>query len=73
MDVRLASDQTAEQIREAGESPVVQLPYTSPSWMLMQYLSCGDAVLLCPADGGIIAGRVEDIDEDRYTVTVELN
>jgi hypothetical protein len=71
-DVRLATNQAAEEI-ERGEAPVVQLPYTRSSWTLMNYLSCGDPVTVISRDNGTFIGRVDDIDLDRYQVTVELS
>lgn len=71
-DIRLASDSDAKSIELTG-CPVIQLPYTRSGWDLMTYLNCGDPVTVISRDNGTFTGRVEDIDEDRYQITVELS
>lgn len=71
----LKSDKTTEQLKaEAREDGTVTVrpPLTLAGWSLTeQAASCPDVVLES-ADGDTFIGTVQDTDEDRYEIYVEL-
>lgn len=71
----LKSDKTTAQLKaEAGEEGTVTVkpPLTLAGWSLVeQAASCPDVVLES-ADGDTFIGSVEDVDEGKYEIYVEL-
>jgi hypothetical protein len=61
----------------AGEAAVEgsfthQLPLTKRGWEIVESATCGDDVILTSADGNTFLGTVQDINEDRYRLYIEL-
>lgn len=71
----LKSDKTSAQLRaEADEEGTVTVhpPLTAAGWSLVeQAASCPDVVLES-ADGDTFIGTVQDVDDGRYEIYVEL-
>lgn len=73
--IELKSRQTAEKIgtEAATEGSFThQLPLTRKGWDTVESASCGDDVILTASDGPVFLGTVQDTDEDRYRLYIEL-
>lgn len=68
---------TAEIEAEAGEMlglVDIKLPLTLAGWDIVALAdeNSGLPVVVRSADGDVFIGEISEVDEDRYTVTVEL-
>jgi len=72
MHIELSTEMTTAEIRADEDGITVRLPPTARSWELLQDIDAETGVSLTSADGGQFIGNVQDWDDARYTVTVEL-
>jgi hypothetical protein len=72
--LELKSGKTTAEI-EAGDGTLdIQLPLTLEGWSLTEMIrDHGRDVVVQSADGAHFIGVVQDVDEARYVITVELN
>jgi hypothetical protein len=73
--IELESRKTTEAIslESATDGSVEhQLPLTRKGWNIVENATCGDDVILTSADGSVFLGTVQDTDEDRYRLYIEL-
>lgn len=77
--LELTSDKTtAEIVKEAAGMlglVDVQLPLTLKGWDLVEMAAenAGRPVVLRSADGDVFVGEINDADEGKYLITVELS
>lgn len=72
MHIELSTTMTTAEVEDSDEDITVQLPPTAGSWNLLQDIDAEDGVSLTSADGDVFIGDVQDWDEARYTITIEL-
>lgn len=73
--IELKSRKTTEQISvEAATDGSVehQLPLTRKGWETVENATCGDDVILTSAGGDTFIGEIQDTDEGRYRLYIEL-
>jgi len=73
LDVKSTRDSDAIAAEAATEGGFThQLPLTRDGWETVANATCGDDVILTAADGTVLLGTVQDTDEGKYQLFIEL-